>query len=291
MEDLPPGYRFYPTEEELVSFYLPHKLDGRNMDMNRVINRIIPELDIYEHNPCDLPRYSGEVCHGDQEQWFFFVPIQESEARGGRPRRLTTTGYWKATGSPSWVFSSSSETNHGAIGIKRTMVFYTGRAPNGSKTEWKMNEYKVMEEDNQLHAPCSSSNAASAPTLRKEFSLCRVYKKSKCLRAFDRRPPGNGDIIPRPTVTVPLPAALQLGTDHREGSTNPTVIYHAQNSIAAVPNIYDVEVGRRNTLSSSGSSSSEASQSIQSTGSVSMVFDNGEPMWELDQFDWSFGQD
>lgn len=24
--------------------------------------------------------------------------------------------------------------------------------------------------------------------LRQEFSLCRVYKKSKCLRAFDRRP-------------------------------------------------------------------------------------------------------
>ena len=25
--------------------------------------------------------------------------------------------------------------------------------------------------------------------LRQEFSLCRIYKKSKCLRAFDRRPP------------------------------------------------------------------------------------------------------
>lgn len=56
MEDFPPGFRFYPTEEELVSFYLPHKLDGTRKDVNRVMDRIIPVLDIYEFNPWDLPR-------------------------------------------------------------------------------------------------------------------------------------------------------------------------------------------------------------------------------------------
>lgn len=78
---------------------------------------------------------------GDTEQWFFFIPRQESEARGGRPKRLTTTGYWKATGSPNHVYSSD---NH-IIGIKRTMVFYSGRAPNGTKTDWKMNEYTAIK--------------------------------------------------------------------------------------------------------------------------------------------------
>lgn len=56
MEDFPPGFRFYPTEEELVSFYLPNKLDGSREDLNRVMDRIIPVLDIYEFNPWDLPR-------------------------------------------------------------------------------------------------------------------------------------------------------------------------------------------------------------------------------------------
>ncbi|KAL6141671.1 hypothetical protein ACLB2K_059959 [Fragaria x ananassa] len=292
MEDFPPGFRFYPTEEELVSFYLPHKLDGTRKDVNRVMDRIIPVLDIYEFNPWDLPRNSGEICHGDQEQWFFFIPRQESEARGGRPKRLTTTGYWKATGSLSYVYtSSSSSTNHGAIGLKRTMVFYTGRSPNGSKTEWKMNEYKAIEEDDQLHAPSSSSSAAPAPALRQEFSLCRVYKKSKCLRAFDRRPSGTGDIMRRPTVTVQLPALPHLGTDHHnEGSTYPTAISHAQNIIPAAPNSYNVEMERISTLSSSGSSSSgdhgQPSQSGQSTGSLPVAVDNGEPLWELAQLDW-----
>lgn len=55
MDDLPPGFRFYPTEEELVSFYLHNKLEGSREDLNRVMDRVIPVLDIYESNPWDLP--------------------------------------------------------------------------------------------------------------------------------------------------------------------------------------------------------------------------------------------
>lgn len=97
------------------------------------------------------------LCYGDPEQWFFFVPRQESEARGGRPRRLTTTGYWKATGSPNLVYSSNSR----IIGEKRTMVFYNGRAPSGKKTEWKMNEYKISEGD----ASSASSSTSAIPSV------------------------------------------------------------------------------------------------------------------------------
>ncbi|KAJ0792029.1 putative transcription factor NAM family [Helianthus annuus] len=88
-------------------------------------------------------KYAGERCQGDPEQWFFFIPRQEKEARGGRPSRLTQSGYWKATGSPSIVYSLSNR----AIGVKRTMVFYNGRAPTGTKTKWKMNEYKAFQEE------------------------------------------------------------------------------------------------------------------------------------------------
>ena len=34
--------------------------------------------------------------------------------------------------------------------------------------------------------------------LRQEISLCRIYKKSKCLRAFDRRPPARSANLERP---------------------------------------------------------------------------------------------
>ena len=85
---------------------------------------------------------AGDRCRGDAEQWFFFVPRQEREARGGRPSRTTGSGYWKATGSPGPVFSKDNR----MIGVKKTMVFYTGKAPTGRKTKWKMNEYKAVDE-------------------------------------------------------------------------------------------------------------------------------------------------
>ncbi|XP_056158942.1 NAC domain-containing protein 90-like [Syzygium oleosum] len=178
MEDLPPGFRFFPTEEELVSFYLRNKLDGTRQALHGLIHRVIPVLDIYEFNPWDLPQFAGDLCRGDPEQWFFFIPRQETEYRGGRPRRLTTTGYWKATGSPGFVYLSNR-----IVGVKRTMVFYTGRAPNGVKTEWKMNEYKATEGE--------ATSPQEIPVVpRQDFSVCRVYKKTKTLRSFDRRPMG-----------------------------------------------------------------------------------------------------
>lgn len=51
MVELPPGFRFYPTEEELVSFYLHNKLDGKRQELHRVI----PVIDIYNIEPWNLP--------------------------------------------------------------------------------------------------------------------------------------------------------------------------------------------------------------------------------------------
>ena len=83
---------------------------------------------------------SGELCQGNTEQWFFFTPMQAREARGGRPNRSTASGYWKATGSPRYVYSSDNQ----VIGLMKTMVFYMGKAPTGRKTKWKMNEYRAI---------------------------------------------------------------------------------------------------------------------------------------------------
>ena len=100
----------------------------------------------------DFAELAGDFCQGETEQWFFFSARQEREAKGGRPNRTTATGYWKATGSPGYVYSSDNK----VIGVKKTMVFYRGKAPTGRKTKWKMNEYRAIELSNQ-------SNTAATP--------------------------------------------------------------------------------------------------------------------------------
>lgn len=53
MENMLPGYRFYPTEEELISFYLHNMLEGDN---EYKIRTVIPVVNIYDYNPSELPR-------------------------------------------------------------------------------------------------------------------------------------------------------------------------------------------------------------------------------------------
>ncbi|XP_073147761.1 NAC domain-containing protein 90-like [Henckelia pumila] len=170
MEEIAPGFRFYPTEEELVSFYLLNQLRLEKLE----INLVIPLVQIYQFEPWQLPMQCGELCRGDKEQWFFFVPRKENEVRRGRPNRTTVTGYWKATGSPSYVYAADRK----VIGVRKSMVFYKGKAGSGKKTQWKMNEYTAILHDSHT----------SIPKLRDELSLCRVYVVSGSLRAFDRRP-------------------------------------------------------------------------------------------------------
>ncbi|KGN48277.1 hypothetical protein Csa_003294 [Cucumis sativus] len=60
-----PGFRFYPTEEELISFYLQHKLeDDGDDDLKQAMDQIIPILDIYNFNPWDLPRNLQVIMKG-----------------------------------------------------------------------------------------------------------------------------------------------------------------------------------------------------------------------------------
>ncbi|MQL83867.1 hypothetical protein Taro_016357 [Colocasia esculenta] len=150
-----------------------------------VESAMVPEINhkfIY-----DVYFMHAEMSGEDPEQWFFFYPRQVREAQGGRPTQTTHSGYWKATGSLTPVFH-----NQRIIGIRKTMVFYHGRAPTGRKTSLKMNEYRAAQEDGERAASSSSFASAASSTAdvkcRSEFSLCLVYRKSGHLRSFDRRP-------------------------------------------------------------------------------------------------------
>lgn len=45
-----PGFRFHPTDEELVGFYLKKKIQQRSLPIE-----LIKQVDIYKYDPWDLP--------------------------------------------------------------------------------------------------------------------------------------------------------------------------------------------------------------------------------------------
>ncbi|KAM7252278.1 hypothetical protein ACFE04_024161 [Oxalis oulophora] len=155
---LPPGFRFHPTDEELVAYYLDRKINGRPIELE-----IIPEVDLYKCEPWDLPEKS--FLPSKDMEWYFYSPRDKKYPNGSRTNRATRAGYWKATGKDRPVQSQKR-----AVGMKKTLVYYKGRAPHGIRTNWVMHEYRLTDLS-------ISTNSTASSALKDSYALCRVFKK------------------------------------------------------------------------------------------------------------------
>ncbi|KAJ3670246.1 hypothetical protein LUZ60_010570 [Juncus effusus] len=167
---LPPGFRFHPTDEELVVHYLKQKVTSAPLPVT-----IIAEIDLYKFDPWELP---GKATFGEQE-WYFFSPRDRKYPNGARPNRAATSGYWKATGTDKPILSSGGTHK---VGVKKALVFYRGKPPKGIKTNWIMHEYRLA--DGTVPRPPSGDVIGSRKKISlrlDDWVLCRIYKKSnKC---------------------------------------------------------------------------------------------------------------
>ncbi|XP_022774837.1 NAC domain-containing protein 2-like [Durio zibethinus] len=152
--ELPPGFRFHPTDDELVNHYLCRKCSSQPIAVP-----IIAEIDLYKFDPWKLP---DMALYGEKE-WYFFSPRDRKYPNGSRPNRAAGNGYWKATGADKPIGKPKPQA------VKKALVFYAGKAPHGVKTNWIMHEYRLANVDR---------SAGKKTNLRlDDWVLCRIYNK------------------------------------------------------------------------------------------------------------------
>ncbi|CAH8310700.1 unnamed protein product [Eruca vesicaria subsp. sativa] len=180
---VPPGFRFHPTEEELLQYYLRKKISNIKIDLD-----VIRDVDLNKLEPWDIQ----EMCKigtTPQNDWYFFSHKDKKYPTGTRTNRATTVGFWKATGRDKIIYSNGDR-----IGMRKTLVFYKGRAPHGQKSDWIMHEYRLDE-----NVLVSSSNLDDDVTLEtceviggggdEGWVVCRVFMKKSLCKTVVSSPP------------------------------------------------------------------------------------------------------
>ncbi|KAK4784283.1 hypothetical protein SAY86_018651 [Trapa natans] len=139
---LPPGFRFQPTDEELVVHFLHRKASLLPCHPD-----VIPDLHLFPYDPWEL---QGRAL-AEGNKWYYYSRRTQD--------RLTGSGYWKPSGVDEPVLASTNR----RVGMKRHLVFYAGEAPEGTKTNWVMHEYRLSGGGSS--EPSSSKRKGNAKTV------------------------------------------------------------------------------------------------------------------------------
>ncbi|XP_004514930.1 NAC domain-containing protein 43 [Cicer arietinum] len=169
---VPPGFRFHPTEEELLQYYLRKKVSYEKIDLD-----VIRDVDLNKLEPWDIQE-KCKIGTTPQNDWYFFSHKDKKYPTGTRTNRATAAGFWKATGRDKVIYSNGKR-----IGMRKTLVFYKGRAPHGQKSDWIMHEYRL--DDNTTNDTNLVSNMIGDGGQEEGWVVCRIFKKKNHLKTLD----------------------------------------------------------------------------------------------------------
>ncbi|XP_047329386.1 NAC domain-containing protein 21/22-like [Impatiens glandulifera] len=223
---LPPGFRFHPSDDELVCDYLLKKKLSSSCE-----NLLLIEVDLNKCEPWDIP----EVARVGGKEWYFYSQRDRKYATGVRTNRATISGYWKATGKDKAIFRKNK-----LVGMRKTLVFYQGRAPKGGKSEWVMHEFRLLDGPISRPPPKFSSNNQEQD--EEDWVICRVFCKDKDKEKDKRNCHGFDDdhSITSSNNSIPISSASPIIMDDETAYINFDQDHLVQNQ--PIPNTYHQQV-------------------------------------------------
>ncbi|XP_021761785.1 protein ATAF2-like [Chenopodium quinoa] len=194
---IPPGFRFEPKDEELITHYLVPKINGEALPPNKMHETVLYGV----LAPQDLTLYYEPES---ENTWYFFTRLERLYENGSRPRRSAGNGYWKATGVDATIRNKQGV----IIGHKKALAFFikiepppiNKNEPKGIKTPWLMHEFRLANtsepkpkrrktnDHNAAHSNTTSHSEGSKPkNMLDGWVLCKVYKLGRDV-AVDEAP-------------------------------------------------------------------------------------------------------
>ncbi|XP_047313167.1 NAC domain-containing protein 83-like [Impatiens glandulifera] len=179
--NLPIGFRFRPTDDELIVHYLNRKAMSLPLPVS-----VIPDVEVFSSSPWDLP---GDL----EETKYFFSRGREGTTCNGKKVRISDgSGFWKVSGKEKHVFVFGKKGRE-VIGVRKTMTFFHGKNSDGLKSSWVMHEIKLS--NNSIQKPGGG-----------EWKVYRIYKKKnrvKCNNRYRICPP-----LPPQTTSSPCSSVI-----------------------------------------------------------------------------------
>ncbi|CAA6666668.1 unnamed protein product [Spirodela intermedia] len=195
---VPPGFRFHPTEEELLDYYLRKKVAGEKVDLD-----IMKDVDLNRLEPWDIQE-KCRIGSGPQNDWYFFSHKDKKYPTGTRTNRATAAGFWKATGRDKAIYGGVKR-----IGMRKTS-FFTAEGPPMAKSQT---------------GSCTNTGSRRAETTvpillqqvetdtpEEGWVVCRVFKKKSHYRIPESSSSKNTSSVPGAAKTKEIFRSCSEGT-------------------------------------------------------------------------------
>ncbi|CAL0299279.1 unnamed protein product [Lupinus luteus] len=189
---LPVGYRFCPTDEELVTHYLKRKVFAEPLPVS-----VIPDFDVFHTLPWDL--------QGDSKEKMYFFSNRKGYVCGNSSRIVVGSGYWKSIGKDKAIVASDSRQ---VIGMRKTLIYSKGKHSNETKTQWVMHELCLV-----------GSGESSYPFQKPvaDFAVYRIFQKKKKQKTKG----SNGKICSSRKVEDVKPSFIDLNVEYGDDTGPP----------------------------------------------------------------------
>ncbi|XWS43970.1 hypothetical protein CRYUN_Cryun15aG0004700 [Craigia yunnanensis] len=158
---MPIGFRFHPTDEELLVHYLKRKALSLPLPAS-----VIPEFDVFQTDPWSLP--------GDLKENKYFFSTRYGNDNNNKCKRVAGSGYWKPIGKEKPILASGSNQ---VVGMRKVLIFSERKRSTEIKTRWVLYQYRLVGSVATLDSTQMSTRELFGDWL--VFGLFRRKRKAK----------------------------------------------------------------------------------------------------------------